>query len=81
MKNEEEIKGRTAALNNTIKNIEKQFGKGSIMKLGEAETQKWADNCPDWYSELAETLNKDGYRGTEIVNKYLEFANDYIAKN
>ncbi|MGI6452021.1 MAG: recombinase RecA [Syntrophomonadaceae bacterium] len=36
MKNEEEIKGRTAALNNTIKNIEKQFGKGSIMKLGEA---------------------------------------------
>ncbi|NLB51570.1 MAG: recombinase RecA [Syntrophomonadaceae bacterium] len=28
--------GKIDALNNTIKNIEKQFGKGSIMKLGEA---------------------------------------------
>ncbi|MEA1962541.1 MAG: recombinase RecA [Bacillota bacterium] len=27
--------GKAEALNNTIKNIEKQFGKGSIMKLGE----------------------------------------------
>ncbi len=29
-------KGKMEALNSTIKNIEKQFGKGSIMKLGEA---------------------------------------------
>ena len=28
--------GKIDALNNTIHNIEKQFGKGSIMKLGEA---------------------------------------------
>ncbi|HNX28988.1 MAG TPA: recombinase RecA [Syntrophomonadaceae bacterium] len=28
--------GKVDALNNTIRNIEKQFGKGSIMKLGEA---------------------------------------------
>lgn len=28
--------GKIDALNNTIRNIEKQFGKGSIMKLGEA---------------------------------------------
>ncbi len=28
--------GRIDALNNTIKNIERQFGKGSIMRLGEA---------------------------------------------
>jgi len=28
--------GKVDAINNTIKNIEKQFGKGSIMKLGEA---------------------------------------------
>lgn len=29
-------KGKMEALNSTIKNIEKQYGKGSIMKLGEA---------------------------------------------
>ncbi|MEN6461992.1 MAG: recombinase RecA [Syntrophomonas sp.] len=36
MDNKEVNQGRVDALNNAIKNIEKQFGKGSIMKLGEA---------------------------------------------
>lgn len=36
MENNEVNKGKIEALGNTIKNIEKQFGKGSIMKLGEA---------------------------------------------
>jgi recombination protein RecA len=36
MDNKEVNQGRLDALNNAIKNIEKQFGKGSIMKLGEA---------------------------------------------
>lgn len=36
MDNNEVNQGRLDALNNAIKNIEKQFGKGSIMKLGEA---------------------------------------------
>ncbi|MEN6326892.1 MAG: recombinase RecA [Syntrophomonas sp.] len=36
MENNEVNKGKLEALGNTIKNIEKQFGKGSIMKLGEA---------------------------------------------
>jgi recombination protein RecA len=36
MDKKEVNQGRLDALNNTIKNIEKQFGKGSIMKLGEA---------------------------------------------
>ena len=31
-----ENQGKQEAVNNAIKNIEKQFGKGSIMKLGEA---------------------------------------------
>ncbi len=36
MEMNEANKGRMEALNNTIKSIEKQHGKGSIMKLGEA---------------------------------------------
>lgn len=36
MEKNEINQGKTEALSNTIKNIEKQFGKGSIMKLGEA---------------------------------------------
>ncbi|MDD2619102.1 MAG: recombinase RecA [Syntrophomonadaceae bacterium] len=36
MENNEMSKGKVEALGNAIKNIEKQFGKGSIMKLGEA---------------------------------------------
>ncbi len=36
VENNEVNKGKIEALGNTIKNIEKQFGKGSIMKLGEA---------------------------------------------
>lgn len=38
MGNMEIDQGKVEALNNAIKNIEKQFGKGSIMKLGEAAT-------------------------------------------
>ncbi len=34
--NKDEANGRADAINSTIKNIEKHFGKGSIMKLGEA---------------------------------------------
>ncbi|MGI6452211.1 MAG: TRAP transporter substrate-binding protein DctP [Syntrophomonadaceae bacterium] len=74
--------GAEAMAKEVDRSIAEMESKGvTVHHLSEAETQKWADNCPDWYSELAETLNKDGYRGTEIVNKYLEFANDYIAKN
>ena len=36
MDNKEIDQGKVEALNSAIKNIEKQFGKGSIMKLGEA---------------------------------------------
>ncbi|MGR6835699.1 recombinase RecA [Syntrophomonas erecta] len=36
MQKEEINQGRQEALNNAIRNIEKQFGKGSIMRLGEA---------------------------------------------
>lgn len=36
MENKEIDQGKVEALNSAIKNIEKQFGKGSIMKLGEA---------------------------------------------
>lgn len=36
MENNKENQGKIDALNNTLKNIEKQFGKGAIMKLGEA---------------------------------------------
>lgn len=36
MDNNEIMQGRTEALNNAIKNIEKVYGKGSIMKLGES---------------------------------------------
>lgn len=36
MDNNEINQGKTEALNNAIKNIEKAYGKGSIMKLGEA---------------------------------------------
>ncbi|NLB89146.1 MAG: recombinase RecA [Syntrophomonadaceae bacterium] len=38
MGNTEIDQGRVEALNSAIKNIEKQFGKGSIMRLGEAAT-------------------------------------------
>jgi len=34
--NNEIMQGKTEALNNTIRNIEKTYGKGSIMKLGES---------------------------------------------
>lgn len=36
MDNKEVNQGKVEALNNAIKNIEKQFGKGAIMKLGDA---------------------------------------------
>ncbi|MEN6349037.1 MAG: recombinase RecA [Syntrophomonas sp.] len=36
MENNEANRGKIEALSNTIRNIEKQYGKGSIMKLGEA---------------------------------------------
>jgi len=36
MENQQNNPGRLEALNNTIKSIEKQFGRGSIMRLGEA---------------------------------------------
>jgi recombination protein RecA len=36
LENKEIDQGKVEALNSAIKNIEKQFGKGSIMKLGEA---------------------------------------------
>ncbi|HCF71706.1 MAG TPA: DNA recombination/repair protein RecA, partial [Syntrophomonas sp.] len=35
MENKEANQGKVDALNNAIKNIEKQFGKGAIMKLGD----------------------------------------------
>ncbi len=38
MDNNEIMQGRTEALNNAIRNIEKIYGKGSIMKLGESTT-------------------------------------------
>lgn len=38
MDNSEIMQGKVEALNNTIKNIEKAYGKGAIMKLGESTT-------------------------------------------
>ncbi len=42
MDNNEIMQGRMEALNNTIKNIEKAYGKGSIMKLGESTSMNIA---------------------------------------
>ena len=60
---------RQAALDNALKKIEKNFGKGSIMRMGEkADTQ--ISTVPTGSLALDEALGVGGYPRGRIVEIY-----------
>ncbi len=60
---------RQAALEMALKQIEKQFGKGSIMKLGEQAEQQIA-TCPSGSLALDAALGVGGYPRGRIIEIY-----------
>ncbi len=60
---------RKAALDMALKQIEKQFGKGSIMKLGE-QTDRKVVTCPSGSLALDAALGVGGYPRGRIIEVY-----------
>lgn len=60
---------RQAALEMALKQIEKQFGKGSIMKLGE-QTDRQISTCPSGSIALDAALGVGGYPRGRIIEIY-----------
>ena len=60
---------KAQALNDAIKQIEKQFGKGAIMKLGEQE-HKEVEVCPSGSLSLDIALGVGGYPKGRIIEIY-----------
>lgn len=60
---------RQAALEQALKQIEKQFGKGSIMKLGE-QTDRKISTCPSGSLALDAALGVGGYPRGRIIEVY-----------
>lgn len=58
--------GRTDAINNAIKNIERQFGKGSIMKLGEATAMN-VEVIPTGCTSLDLALGVGGFPRGRVI--------------
>lgn len=50
-----------------------------VSHLSQAEIDKWAAKCPDWYALSAENLNKEGLPGTKFAERYKALARDYIS--
>lgn len=57
------------ALNNALKQIEKEFGKGSVMRLGDREVQK-VDSIPSGSISLDKALGVGGYPKGRIIEIY-----------
>ena len=62
-------KDRLEALNNAMKQIEKQFGKGSVMRLGD-ETDRKVDVIPTGSLALDKALGVGGYPKGRIIEIY-----------
>jgi len=62
-------KDRLEALNNAMKQIEKQFGKGSVMRLGD-ETERKVDVIPTGSLALDKALGVGGYPKGRIIEIY-----------
>lgn len=45
---------------------------GTIVKMSPEARKAWADSIPNLANELAETLNKSGQPGTEIIRAYID---------
>lgn len=60
---------RQAALDMALKQIEKQFGKGSIMKLGE-QTETRISTVPSGSLALDAALGVGGYPRGRIIEVY-----------
>jgi recombination protein RecA len=63
------VSDRKAALDMALKQIEKQFGKGSIMKLGE-QTDRKIVTCPSGSLALDAALGVGGYPRGRIIEVY-----------
>jgi len=63
------VSDRKAALDMALKQIEKQFGKGSIMKLGE-KTDRNVVTCPSGSLALDAALGIGGYPRGRIIEVY-----------
>ena len=57
------------ALNNALKQIEKEFGKGSVMRMGDREVQK-VDSIPSGSISLDKALGVGGYPKGRIIEIY-----------
>lgn len=71
LKEEKEVSDRQAALEMALKQIEKQFGKGSIMKLGE-QTDRKISTVPSGSLALDSALGVGGYPRGRIIEIYGE---------
>jgi recombination protein RecA len=65
------VSDRQAALEMALKQIEKQFGKGSIMKLGE-QTDRKISTSPSGSLALDVALGVGGYPRGRIIEIYGE---------
>lgn len=63
------VSDRQEALEKALKQIEKQFGKGSIMKLGE-QTDRMISTCPSGSLALDAALGVGGYPRGRIIEIY-----------
>ena len=61
---------RQAALEMALRQIEKQFGKGSIMKLGEAQAALQVETIPSGALALDIALGMGGYPKGRIIEIY-----------
>lgn len=72
--------GAQAMVDEYGKSVAELESKGATFyHLSEEDTQAWSEKCPDWFKLLAENLNKEGYQGDKIAEKYQEFVEDYMA--
>src|SRR5437868_1102014 len=69
MKEEKYVSDRQAALEMALKQIEKQFGKGSIMKMGE-KTDTWISAVSSGSLGLDIALGVGGYPRGRIIEIY-----------
>ncbi len=69
-KGEKIVSDRKAALDMALRQIEKQFGKGSIMKLGEASASMQVETVPSGSLALDIALGIGGYPKGRIIEVY-----------
>jgi recombination protein RecA len=69
LKEENKVSDRKAALEMALKQIEKQFGKGSVMKLGE-QTDRRISTSPSGSLALDAALGVGGYPRGRIIEVY-----------